>query len=217
MRRRTSQETINYILEHEQHMTRAALAKKCGVAISTIRNILLAYGRPLKTYGQRLMPPQLAADKNVLAKIRELWPMYSSTEIETMTGINKRRVTRWAKIMGLTHTVETEERIREKQSAAARVAIARLDHVAAGRKIKMMRALDMKRLLAGEPQKTKYKFNLHSYRINGTRYHLKHYYNYYQTEENSLVFYYDSQTRRAKREDYFARRYGIKFEEGEEE
>ena len=72
------------------------------------------------------------------------------------------------------------------------------------------------RVMSGEKQQTKRRISRLPSKTYGRTFYLRSKYNYFSdgTGKHPDVLYYDSETRRAPNEEYFTRKYGIKFKEG---
>lgn len=153
-------------------------------------------------------------------RVREMYPTMTASEIARATGIPRTTVTRYAKKTGVRHTPETMERIKRKHADALDRVRAQTDRrmVAAKIAAKMSRIWKTERVkvMSGQPQKTRLRIKTLPKRVSQAMRYLANKYNYIY-ENGRTTMYYDSMTRRCgKREAYYASRYCIHFEAGEE-
>ncbi len=152
--------------------------------------------------------------------LRAMWPTMSATEIAAKTGWHKSLIYKWAKIYGLRHDEETKRRLNTK-----RVSNIEKSHTPEiYDKIRKARChnhrMERFRVMSGLPQKTKYHISMVPRRVLFAVSGLCTRRNYYRDPNDPYTLYYDSQTRRCDSksyyEDYYTRKYGIRFVQGEE-
>lgn len=162
--------------------------------------------------------------QDTIEKIVAMYPTMFCAEIAEVLGISPRMVHSHAKRLGLKHSEETIARIKAKRygrfrewcaSARAKEAWAR-----SGRKIAKLWRMERLRALSGMKQESRYKVSVLPAKIRRVIYNLAKRYGYLYADDSTMLWY-DGQTSRNPREQYYANRYGIRFvpaegQEGEE-
>lgn len=148
-------------------------------------------------------------------KVAELYPLYSASEVEAMTGINKITVAKIVLRNGFSHTPETLKRLAKKRVEAMGTPEAKRRSAISIRKAY---ARERRRLLSGLRQETRYRVSLLPLRVRNRKYELCRNYGYFSDgNPNSTTLYYDHETRRnVNAERYASEHYGIQFREGAE-
>lgn len=191
----------------EPGLTRSALARLAGVSPSTLYRIIRAAGGRIDH--ARSMRQEQWRDT-----VRKLWPDHTGKEIERITGgeIRANRAKKIARELSLSHSPETLRRIALQWQGA--LSQAHRPEVVARRaaKWKATRRLDELRVLACEPQRTRFRFRTEPRGAAGERYQLRHRYGYFTLGPDLRTLYYDAQTRRRHAAETRAtRRYGFRF------
>lgn len=104
-------EQKTYIKEHP-YESPYAMAKSFGCAVQTV------YWWLHRLHGDSFKDARKEQREKIRESVRKLYPDYSSSEISKELGITKSCVTSIAKSLGVTHTKETEERLRLKCAQA---------------------------------------------------------------------------------------------------
>lgn len=144
--------------------------------------------------------------------VRRLWRDYTGREIQAMTGMHRSAADKIARKLGLKHSPETMQRIKAKQCKGLRRTYH--DPEAQRRKTakwKAVRRLDEMRVLACEPQRTRFRLDREAKGAKSIRYLLLHRYNYFTADGDKHTFYYDVDTRRTPCEAQHAHKYGFRF------
>ncbi len=164
--------------------------------------------------------------QETLERITGMYPTMTASEIAAELGISTSTIIRYAQECGVRHTAETVRRImemkRQNLTGWRKTPKAKAIYVANGRKLSKMHRVERWRAMGGMKQKTKLRLGLMPQRVRNVVYRVARQYGYlYAT--NSKTLWYDAQTERdTKREQYYTRKYGLRFlpdrnEEKEEE
>mgnify|MGYP006928588624 FL=1 len=149
-------------------------------------------------------------------KVLELYPTMSSREIHDVTGFALSSIIRCARKNNLKHTEEAQARIgayvRERRQDGQR----RRDYSKLSKKVSNTRTMEAWRVRSGLKKETKYKVRITPKRVQCAMYHLSRKYDYFYETVDDTTLYYDSRTKRAN-EQYYVDKYGIKFEQADEE
>ena len=94
-----------YIKEHPVESP-SAMARKFGCSKFTI------YRHLHRLHGDSFMEEKKKMYDEVCSVVRQLYPNYSATEIERMTGLSVTQIRNAARRIGVRHTEETSERIK---------------------------------------------------------------------------------------------------------
>ncbi len=189
------------------NVNKRALADELGISICS----LYRYARKL---GVKLDPTRCRKQEGVEDMIRKYYPHYSSREIAEMQPegikLTKSRVLRWAKLLGVKHTPETEARIKEKYKR--NLELSHVEECIQRRNAKRLRTIHMERfrLLSGMKPETKMNLRTAPDRIFGIGWYLENRYSYIRTTD-PYIFWYDGDTRRTTKEYLYTKRYGFKF------
>lgn len=151
--------------------------------------------------------------------ITELYPHYSGKEIGDKIEVNRNRVNAYAKLHGLTHTSETTARLKKKSVTMLEKGRSHESYMKAANTTRRKRQYDTFLLLSGKKQKTKLKVSILPQKTRRRITMLCHLYHYFKSDDrNSTTVYYDKETRRNAFAEKFAKeKYGITFEEADED
>lgn len=191
----------------EPGLTRAALAHLAKVSPSTLYRIIRAAGGRIDH--TRSMRQEQWRDT-----VRKLWPDHTGKEIERITGgeIRANRAKKIARELSLSHSPGTLRRIALQWQGA--LSQAHRPEVVARRaaKWKATRRLDELRVLACEPQRTRFRFRTEPRGAAGERHILLRRFNYFLADDGDRrTFYYDTQTHRTPFEARHTLKYGFRF------
>ncbi len=145
-------------------------------------------------------------------KVMELYPTMSSREIHDATGFSLSSIIRCAKKNNLRHTEEAQARIDAYVRRRRQEGRASYDYSKLSLKVSKTRKMEAWRARSGLKRKTKYKVRITPKRIQQAMYHLYRKYGYFYDTVDNTTLYYDSETKRRPNEQYFADKYGIRFE-----
>ena len=169
-------------------------------------------------HGDSFLEEKKAINEHKHKVIRELYPTHSATYIAKILGVTKSAVNNMARRLGVEHTDYTKEMLRKENiSCMARPESIKKRSASLRRTIR----LEMFRILSGEQQQTKRKFKTIANKQLCAKNYLCRQYNYFYDKDagDVLLIFYDKDTRRIskEREQYYSSKYGIKFEQADEE
>lgn len=206
---KTSKEIVDYVIEHINDRPRTKVAEHCGISLATLYRIVRENGGEIRS--------ELTKKRDgIEEQISKMWLTMSASEIAKELGVGKTTVARWARRLGLHHTQETIKRLQDKTSWRLDYARRQLNYKAISKKRSRTRKMDEWRVMSGLPQQTKFKIKVIPKRVYQAMWSLSDKYNYF-FETDSATLYYDSQTRRRPNEQYYIDKYGIKFEQADED
>ena len=206
---KTPKEIEDYVIAHINDRPRTNVAEHCGISLGTVYRIVRKNGGEIKS--------ELTKKRDgIEEQIVNMYPTMSSSEIAKELGIGKTTVARWARRLGVHHTQETIMKLQDKTSWRLDYARRQLDYKAIHKKRSRTRRMEEWRVLSGLPQQTKFKVKVIPERIYKAMWTLSKKYNYF-FDRDSAILYYDSQTKRRPNEQYYVDKYGIKFEQADEE
>ena len=197
---RITQAQVDYVLAHINDRPRVRVAEAAGICMSTVYRIV-------RENGGELRHDLSTKRKGIEDTVRRYYPTMTAKEICARFGYSKTRVIAWAKRLGVRHTQETEERIRQENIARLSEARVNIDYKAMGETWKRKRRMDELRVLSGMSQKTRFKLKS----INSKAYNLEHRYGYFGVDGEAYTLFYDKETRRCRHEGYYSRKYGLRF------
>lgn len=148
--------------------------------------------------------------------IRE-YPYSSAGEIAARHGVCSGSVWYWAKKLNLQQTDETKARILEK--TRGRIANTIKTNPEAKRKSmetkKRTWMMERFRVMSGLPQKTKMRIAMRPTKVYKAIWYLVNMRNYFRDIEvgGRFTLYYDEQTKRSGKEDYYTKSCGLTFEQ----
>jgi hypothetical protein len=208
MGRPITKEQKDYLITHLNDRPRRAVARAAGVSMDTMYKIVHQHEGILLREGGKTK----AKDWEIV--VRE-YPHLSSGEIAKKYGINKSLVIRCAASLGLKHTEETKERLREQQRNRCRLVstpeVVEKRHKKRAKTVRM----ELFNIKSGMPQKTKLHFCVIPKRVHFVINYLVRRRNYFRDIEvgGRFTLYYDEQTKRSGKEDYYTKSCGLTFEQ----
>ncbi len=182
---------------------RSRAAEEAGVSLSTFYRVVRECG------GDRY---RLTAEEKERRRkiISEMYPHYSKLEIQRMTGIPASAVTRYVKRTGAEHTDACKERLKKKaldQLAANRKKVDRKKQAV---KRRVLYRMEYYRLWEGKPQLTCLRLARMPHRVYAAAWALCKRYGY-DWDKQSFTLEITPGTRRNGKEEYFTKKYGLKF------
>lgn len=201
---RITQAQVDYVLAHINDRPRCKVAKAAGLSITTVYRIV-------REHGGELHYDLSTKHEGIEDTVRRYYPTMTAKEICGKFGYSKTRVITWAKRLGVRHTPETEERIRQENIARLSEARVNIDYKAMGERWKRKRKADELRMLSGLPQRTRFKFAKLTTQGRQTVWRMVRKRNYFQVEGEPFTLYYDGETHRTPYEARHTRKYGLRF------
>lgn len=102
-----TEEQKSYIVEHINDRPRTAVAKTAGVSMTMLYRVVRMYGGDMAYERTRRNPQHVEI-------VKKYYPTMTGSEIEAKFSIRKKRAEKIAHELGIKHTPETQERIRQK-------------------------------------------------------------------------------------------------------
>lgn len=201
---RITQAQVDYVLAHINDRPRVRVAEAAGICMSTVYRIV-------RENGGELRHDLSTKRKGIEDTVRRYYPTMTAKEICAHFGYSKTRVIAWAKRLGVRHTQETEERIRQENIARLSEARVNIDYKAMGERWKRKRRMDELRVLSGMSQKTRFKLKSINSKAYKAKWYLEHRYGYFGVDGEAYTLFYDKETRRCRHEGYYSRKYGLRF------
>lgn len=145
--------------------------------------------------------------------IVEHYPTMSSREISRMFAIPKSTVIRWAKKLNLTHTPETQRRLRDKCCCSLQLGRTPESYTKAARTMKRHRTMEMFRMRSGIPTETNLHLTLLPPKAQKAVARLIREYSYFRDIQagGHYTLFYDASTRRTQLEHLYTERYRVVF------
>ena len=201
-----TQDTIEFIRQNVDTSNRRALAKQLGISRHIFYKILRQHNIE---YENRFKYHKTHYEELVAKH----YPNMSGYEIAKKFGVSATSVFRWARKLGVKHTLQTVNRLKDKRIASASYACDAQARKKATETMRRKRRADILRLMSGLPQETNLKISFVPKRTMKCICRLKSKYNYFQDVKvgGDYTLYYDSDTTRSPREDYYVRRYRLAF------
>ena len=195
-----------YIKEHPVESP-SAMARKFGCSKFTI------YRHLHRLHGDSFMEEKKKMYDEVCSVVRQLYPNYSATEIERMTGLSVIQIRNVARRIGVKHTEETSERI--KGEIVARL---NLPEIKAKRRKMIRKAFVVGRFRANSGMtptiRIRFGHNITNSQLCARRLLVRKYNYIYDKEYGDFhALFYDSDTKRLseKRERHYMEKYHFKF------
>lgn len=202
--RKITQAQVDYVLAHINDRPRRKVAEAAGLSITTVYLIV-------REHGGELRHDLSTKREGIEDTVRAYYPTMTAPEICARFGYSKTRVNMWARRLGVRHSAETEERIRQENMARLAEAKKHIDYKAMGERLKRKRRMDELRMLSGLPQRTRFKFAALSTQGRQTVWRMVRKHNYFQMDGEPRTLYYDGETRRVHTEARLAKKYGLHF------
>ena len=199
-----TQQQVDYIRAHANDRPRVKVARDAGVSLGTLYRIV-------RENGGELRHDLSTKREGIEDTVRAYYPTMTAPEICARFGYSKTRVNMWARRLGVRHSAETEERIRQENMARLAEAKKHIDYKAMGERLKRKRRYDELRVLSGLPQRTRLKFAILSTQCRQTVWRMVRKHNYFQMDGEPRTLYYDGDTRRVYTEARLAKKYGLHF------
>ena len=199
-----TQQQADYIRAHVNDRPRVKVARDAGVSLDTVYRIV-------REAGGELRHDLSTKREGIEEAVRRYYPTMTAKEISAQFGYSKTRVNMWARRLGVKHSAETEERIRQENMARLVEAKKHIDYKAMGERLKRKRRMDELRVLSGLPQRTRFKFAALSTQGRQTVWRMVRKHNYFQMDGEPRTLYYDGDTRRVYTEARLAKKYGLHF------
>lgn len=192
------------MLAHINDRPRRKVAEAAGICMSTMYRIV-------REHGGELRYDLSTKHEGIEDTVRRYYPDMTAAEISARFGYSKTRINTWAKRLGVRHSAETEERIRQKNIARLTEAKKHIDYKAMSERLKRKRRMDELRVLSGLPQRTRFKFAALSTQGQQTVWRMVRKRNYFQVEGEPHTLYYDGETNRVPTEARLSKKYGLHF------
>ena len=199
-----TQAQVDYVLAHINDRPRRKVAEAAGICMSTMYRIV-------REHGGELRYDLSTRHEGIEDTVRAYYPTMTAPEICARFGYSKTRINMWARRLGIRHSAETEERIRQENMARLAEAKKHIDYKAMGERLKRKRRMDELRVLSGLPQRTRLKFAILSTQGRQTVWRMVRKHNYFQMDGEPRTLYYDGETRRVHTEARLAKKYGLHF------
>ena len=199
-----TQQQADYIRAHVNDRPRVKVARDAGVSLGTLYRIV-------REAGGELRHDLSTKREGIEDTVRAYYPTMTAAEISARFGYSKTRINTWAKRLGVRHSAETDERIKNEKIERINDIRKRVNFQAASEKRRRKRRTDELRKLSGLPQKTRFRFSTLPAKTVKTIWRMVNKRNYFQMEGKRLVLYYDNSTRRTNAEKYLTKKYGLRF------
>lgn len=201
MPRSLTQWQLDYIKEHLNDFPRREVAKKAGVTINTLYKYIKAWGGESKP---------IISDEHK-SEIKRLYPIMSVGEISDFLGITKSSVIWQAKKQGLVHNEETQRRIKERKYSSLKRYWNEETYAKNGRRHNLLYKREELRVMSGKPQQSNIKLRKLTRRALTAKMYLRKSHNYFYSKDEPFVLCYDNETKRSKKEGYYADKFGFSF------
>ena len=203
--RKITQAQVDYVLAHINDRPRRKVAEAAGLSITTVYLIV-------REHGGELRHDLSTKREGIEDTVRAYYPTMTAPEICARFGYSKTRVNMWARRLGVKHSAETEERIRQENMARLVEAKKHIDYKAMGERLKRKRRYDELRVMSGLRPLTKFRMRAIQPKAYKAKWSLCRRQGYMEAEGAPYLLLYDDTTRRSKNESYYTKKYGIKFE-----
>lgn len=201
MPRKLTQEQINYIKEHLNDFPRKDVARKIGITINTLYRYVREFGGESK--------PIISEETK--AEIARLYPTKTAREICGLLGITMSSVIWQAKKLGLTHNDETKRRIRQNRHSPLKRYWNEETYAKNGKKHHLLYKREELRVMSGKPQQTCIRLRKLTSKALNAKIYLRKSHNYFYSKGEPFVLCYDNETKRSKKEEYYANKFGFTF------
>lgn len=202
--RKITQAQVDYVLAHINDRPRVKVARDAGVSLGTLYRIV-------RENGGELRHDLSTKREGIEDTVRAYYPTMTAPEICARFGYSKTRVNTWAKRLGVRHTPETEQRIRQENMARLAEAKKHIDYKAMGQRLKRKRRYDEMRVLSGLKPLTRLRLKTMPTKAYKAKWNLCRKWGYTTADGEPYTLYYDGTTRRMD-ESYYTKKYGLKFE-----
>lgn len=199
-------EQKDYIVAHINDRPRTAVAKAAGVSMTMLYRLVRTHGGEMRHDLSRRNPLHVEI-------VKKYYPTMTGSEIEARFGILKGRADKIANELGIRHTPETQERIRQKIQDNITNNRHKIDFKELGHKRSVRYKMEYYRKWGGKPQKTKLRLAETSYKVYKAKWNLIKRHGYIETTD-AYTLMYDRNTHRMN-EQYYAGKYKLRFIEDE--
>lgn len=151
--------------------------------------------------------------------VRKYYPTMSCTEVASIVGVDASMVWRCAHRLGIKHEEATSDRLKKKAKSrlvTGKRTITEAELRKRSETQKRIRRAESYRVAIGMKQKTKYHVRTVPIKTEHAMALLRRDYNYFYDTVDDMTMYYDSETKRNPREQYFIDKYHLRFEQGGE-
>lgn len=201
---------ISYLHAHINDRPRTDVAKAAGVCLKTLY-------RFVREHGGELLYERSKRNKKWERIVRQHYHHMSGHEIERRFGITHGRANKIARSLGLKHSPELEQRIREDGNRNLRNTRTPESYMQAAKKRKARRRIDELRAWEGKEQLTKLRLKTMPHKSYQAKWHLIRHFNYFAVDGEPYILGYDEDTRRNAREQHYTEKYGLRFLQADEE
>lgn len=198
-RHRITQQQIDEVLSLRGTLLHRQIAEKVHISSGSVSRILS---------GIVTVEAPLCRSIRLKPVIIQNYPYMLPRELEEKFGVPQSTIRQWARQLKLKHTPETIERRKERYKNNLQT-----PEIISKRSAKRRKTMRMERfrIMSGMRQQTKLRISILPKKTSNSIRRLVTLHNYFRSETDSLTLHYDEQTRRTPNEEYFSRRYGIKF------
>lgn len=193
---------MDYIKAHINDYPRKEVAKAAGVTVHTLYKYITILG------GTKI---DNRLSKEAIRKISDLYRTNTAREISELLDIPISTILRQVSKFGLEHDEETKIRIRKERNKSLRNYWNKEKYANKGRKLHMQYKMDELRVMSGKPQETRLRIRKLSPKALNAKMYLRRSCNYFYSDGEPFVLYYDSETKRHPKEEYYTRKFGFKF------
>lgn len=197
-----TKEQRKYIVAHINDRPRTAVARAAGVSLSAVYRIVHEQGGIMQYERTRRNPYHVEL-------VKKYYPTMTGSEMQAKFGIQKNRADKIANELGIKHTPETMERIRQKIQDNITNNRHKIDFKELGHKRSVRYKMEYYRKWEGKPQKTKLKLAKTSQKTYKAKCNLINRYGYIETTD-AYTLMYDRNTHRMN-EQYYAGKYKLRF------
>lgn len=202
MPRRLTQEQMDYIKAHINDYPRKEVAKAAGVTLHTLYRYITILG------GTKI---DNRLNDETISKISDMYKTMTAREISDLLDIPQSTILGQVKKLGLVHDEETKNRIRKERNKSLRNYWNKERYAIKGRKLHMQYKMDELRVMSGKPQETKLRMRNLSQKALNAKIYLRKSHNYFYSKGEPFVLCYDNETKRSKKEKYYANKFGFTF------
>lgn len=202
-RHRITQQQIDEVLSLRGTLLHRQIAEKVHISSGSVSRILS---------GIVTVEAPLCRSSRLKPVIVQNYPYMLPRELEEKFGVPQSTIRQWARQLKLKHTPETIERRKEryKNMKTEHLNTPEIISKRSAKRRKTMR-MERFRIMSGMRQQTKLRISILPKKTSNSIRRLVTLHNYFRSETDSLTLHYDEQTRRTPNEEYFSRRYSIKF------
>lgn len=198
-----SDDDINLILKYRKEgMIQKIIAEKLGLKEDKVQRILKNPDYHRKRYAE------MVKRRNEEKIVASLYKDHPIKDIMKITGLSWRRIRTISYALGISRDKETN--IRFLKNAINDLELKKR----MSQKIKLVRKMEVMRVMGGLPQKTKLRITLVPIKTRRAANRLSFYYNYFRLIDDHgpyTVFYDNNTKRKEKLEELYKKRYGFNF------